>query len=184
MASKTKRSKSKTAARPRRAKIATRKAPAKRKPAVRRKSSAKAAKRKAAAKRRPATPNAQAKLEQNKRTVLALYEALIGRKDFEAARQYMGPHYKQHAPYAADGHDGVREWVKGFKAAFPNHRYELKRVIAEGDFVMLHLHGMNGPNPFGESVIDYFRLENGKVVEHWDVIQPIPDKVENANSMF
>jgi predicted SnoaL-like aldol condensation-catalyzing enzyme len=74
--------------------------------------------------------------------------------------------------------------VEWFKANFPNHRYEVKRVLAEGDFVMLHLHGMGGLSPFGESVVDIFRVEDGKVVEHWDIIQPIPDKADNANSMF
>jgi predicted SnoaL-like aldol condensation-catalyzing enzyme len=132
--------------------------------------------------RRASTRNSQ--LEANKKLVLAFYEQIIGRKDFDAALRYMGTSYKQHAPYAADGHDGLRAWLAGFKAAFPNHRYEVKRVIAEGPYVMLHLHGMGGPNPHGESVVDIFRIENGKVVEHWDIIQAIPDSADNANSMF
>ncbi len=133
----------------------------------------------------PLTAAAEAaRLARNKELVLTLYQALIGDKDFEAARRYMGDTYRQHAPYAADGHDGVRNWIAGFKQAFPEHRYEVKKVIAEGDLVVLHLHGINGPNPHGESVVDIFRIENGKVVEHWDVIQPIPDTADNANSMF
>ena len=128
--------------------------------------------------------SASAQLEANKKLVLAFYEQIIGRKDFDAARRFMGDNYRQHAPYAADGHDGLRAWLAGFKAAFPNHRYEVKRVIAEGPFVMLHLHGMGGPNPHGESVVDIFRIEKGKVVEHWDIIQAIPDTADNANSMF
>ena len=120
----------------------------------------------------------------NKKLVLAFYEQIIGRKDFDAARRYMGATYRQHAPYAADGPEGLRAWLAGFNAAFPNHRYEVKRVIAEGPYVMLHLHGMGGPNPHGESVVDIFRVENGKVVEHWDIIQAIPDSADNANSMF
>jgi predicted SnoaL-like aldol condensation-catalyzing enzyme len=125
-----------------------------------------------------------ARLTANKKLVLAFYEQIIGRKDLDAALKYMGTTYKQHAPYAADGHDGLRAWLAGFKQAFPNHRYEVKRVIAEGDYVMLHLHGMGGPNPHGESVVDIFRVENGKVVEHWDIIQAIPETADNANSMF
>jgi predicted SnoaL-like aldol condensation-catalyzing enzyme len=127
---------------------------------------------------------ADAKLEANKKLVLAFYEQIIGRKDFEAGRQYMGNTYKQHAPYAADGPEGLAVFVQWFRENFPNHRYEIKRVLAEGDFVMLHLHGMGGPNPHGESVVDIFRVEDGKVVEHWDIIQPIPEKVENATGMF
>jgi predicted SnoaL-like aldol condensation-catalyzing enzyme len=123
-------------------------------------------------------------LARNKQLVLAFYHKIIGEKDYEGARQYMGTQYRQHAPYATDGHTGIAEWVRKFKESFPQHRYEVKKVIAEGDLVVLHLHGMNGPNPLGESVIDIFRIENGKVVEHWDVIQPIPESADNANSMF
>jgi predicted SnoaL-like aldol condensation-catalyzing enzyme len=123
-------------------------------------------------------------LAHNKKLVLEFYHKLIGEKDFEAARPYMGSMYRQHAPYAADGHEGVAEWVRKFKEGFPQHHYEVKKVIAEGDFVVLHLHGKSGLHPFGESVVDIFRIEDGKVVEHWDVIQPIPESADNANSMF
>jgi predicted SnoaL-like aldol condensation-catalyzing enzyme len=136
--------------------------------------------RRAAKARRPVVDQ----LARNKELVLNLYHKLIGEKDYEAARQYMGAQYRQHAPYAADGHTGVAEWLRKFKEAFPEHRYEVKRVIAEGDLVVLHLHGQNGPNPYGESVVDIFRIEDGKVVEHWDIIQAIPEAAENANSMF
>ena len=126
----------------------------------------------------------RARLERNKQLVLAFYQRLIGEKDPVAARKYMGDTYRQHNPTAADGHAGVAAWVRSFKQAFPNHRYEVKKVVAESDLVVLHLHGINGPSPFGESVIDIFRVENGKVVEHWDVIQPIPETPDNANTMF
>ncbi len=124
-------------------------------------------------------------LAANKRLVLAFYEQIIGRKDFEAGRKYMGATYRQHSPYATDGHEGLRparEVLPGEN--FPNHRYEVKNVIAEGDMVVLHLHGMGGMNPHGEQVVDFFRVKDGKVVEHWDVIQPIPEKSENANGVF
>ncbi len=145
---------------------------------------ARPAKSKPAKARSTAAASEKARLAANKKLVLTMYQFLIGEKDFDKARPYLGDTYRQHAPYARDGHDGVRDWVKGFKEAFPNHRFEVKKVIAEGDFVVLHLHGMNGPNPHGESVVDFFRVENGKVVEHWDVIQAIPDTADNANSMF
>jgi predicted SnoaL-like aldol condensation-catalyzing enzyme len=123
-------------------------------------------------------------LARNKKLVLDFYHKLIGEKDYEGARAYMGAEYRQHAPYAADGHAGIAEWLRNFKAGFPQHRYEVKKVVAEGDLVVLHLHGQNGPNPHGESVVDIFRIQDGKVVEHWDVIQPIPESADNANSMF
>ena len=85
--------------------------------------------------------NASTRLEANKKLVLEFYDAMIGRKDFEAGRKYMGETYTQHAPYATDGHEGLRAFVEWFRTSFPGHRYEIKRVIAEGDFVMLHVHG-------------------------------------------
>lgn len=123
-------------------------------------------------------------LARNKKLVLEFYHKLIGEKDYDGARVYMGAEYRQHAPYATDGHAGIAAWLRQFKQAFPQHRYEVKKVVAEGDLVVLHLHGMNGPNPHGESVVDIFRIKDGKVVEHWDVIQPIPEHADNANTMF
>jgi predicted SnoaL-like aldol condensation-catalyzing enzyme len=125
-----------------------------------------------------------AKQAANKRVVLAFYEQIIGRKDFEAGRRYMGATYRQHSPYAKDGHEGLAAFVKFFRENFPGHHYEVKKVIAEGDMVVLHLHGMGGMNPFGEQVVDFFRVKDGKVVEHWDVIQAIPEKSDNPNGVF
>jgi predicted SnoaL-like aldol condensation-catalyzing enzyme len=147
------------------------------------------AKAKASARRtfRKATskePSVTAQLAHNKKLVLDFYHKLIGEKDYEGARVYMGAEYRQHAPYATDGHAGIAEWVRKFKEGFPQHHYEVKKVIAEGDLVVLHLHGKSGPNPHGESVVDIFRIKDGKVVEHWDVIQPIPEHADNANTMF
>ena len=138
------------------------------------------------AKRKPARRKVSTAAQQaaNKRLVLTFYSHVIGRKDFEAARKYMGATYKQHSPYATDGHAGLAAFVKFFKENFPNHRYEVKKVLAEGDMVVLHLHGMGGMNPYGEQVVDFFRIKDGKVVEHWDVIQPIPEKSENPNGVF
>jgi predicted SnoaL-like aldol condensation-catalyzing enzyme len=152
---------------------------AQRKPAARRKPAP------AAKPRRKAAPrSAAAQLAANKRLVLAFYEQIIGRKDFEAGRRYMGTTYKQHSPYAQDGAEGLQAFVQWFRDNHPNHRYEVKKVIAEGDMVVLHLHGMGGMSPHGEQVVDFFRVKDGKVVEHWDVIQPIPETAENPNGVF
>jgi predicted SnoaL-like aldol condensation-catalyzing enzyme len=148
------------------------------------KASARRTLRKVSRKSSARLPSVAEQLARNKQLVLAFYQKIIGEKDYQGARQYMGSEYRQHAPYATDGHAGIAEWVHKFKEAFPQHRYEVKKIIAEGDLVVLHLHGMNGPNPHGESVVDIFRVENGKVVEHWDVIQPIPESADNANTMF
>lgn len=126
----------------------------------------------------------KARLERNKKLVLDFYRKMIGDKDPVAARAYMADRYVQHSPYATDGHEGVAEFVKTFKEQFPRHHYDVARVIAEGDYVVLHLHGQEGLNPYGEAVIDIFRVRNGKVVEHWDVIQALPEKSRNPNTPF
>ena len=100
----------------------------------------------------------KARLEANKKLVLAFYQKMIGDKDPEAARPYMAETYTQHSAYAKDGFEGVAEFALMFKRDFPNHRYEVKKVIAEGDFVVLHLHGINGMSPHGEQVVDLFRV--------------------------
>ena len=70
------------------------------------------------------------------------------------------------------------------KDKFPNSRSEFKRTFAEGDYVIVHVHAIREPGTRGSAIIDIFRLENGKIVEHWDVVQPIPEKAANDNTMF
>jgi len=81
--------------------------------------------------------------------------------------------------------EGVKKFVAWIVSNHPDAHGEIKRAFAEGDYVVLHCqwYGLTG-NPRGEAVADIFRLEGGKLVEHWDVIQPIPEKSANANTMF
>jgi predicted SnoaL-like aldol condensation-catalyzing enzyme len=123
-------------------------------------------------------------LENNKRVATEFYDAAINRKDFAAASQYLGSAYKQHNPTAADGADGLRAFIDFLKTRFPNQRGEIKRVVAEGDLVVLHVHSTRGDGTPGRAIVDIFRVENGKVVEHWDVIQDIPAQAANQNGMF
>ena len=125
-----------------------------------------------------------ADLEANKKTVLEFYEAGLNKKDFEAAAKYFGPKYIQHNPGAPDGIEGFKAFIAMRKEKFPNAKSEIKRVFAEGDFVILHVHGVREPGERGVAIIDIFRLENGKIVEHWDVAQDVPEKAANANGMF
>ena len=117
-------------------------------------------------------------LEENKKTVAAFYDAALNQKDFDAASKYLGARYTQHNPVAADGPEGLKAFI-----AFLN-RSEIKRIFADGDYVIVHVHAVREPGTRGNAIIDIFRLENGKVVEHWDVIQPIPEKAANDNGMF
>lgn len=121
----------------------------------------------------------------NKETVIAFYDAAINDKDFEAASAYLGDMYIQHNPMAADGPEGLKAFLDFAKENLSSFKVEFKRVLADGDFVVVHAHATSGqPDDRGSAVMDIFRLENGKVVEHWDVIQPIPETARNENTMF
>jgi predicted SnoaL-like aldol condensation-catalyzing enzyme len=123
-------------------------------------------------------------MEENKKTVRALYEAVLNKKDFDEASKYLGSKYIQHNPNAADGPDGLKGFIGFLKDKFPNNRSEIKRIFADGDYVIVHVHAVREPGTRGNAIIDIFRLENGKVVEHWDAVQPIPEKAANDNGMF
>ena len=122
--------------------------------------------------------------ERDKKTVVEFYEKALNQKDFDAAAKYLGPRYTQHNPNAADGPEGLRAFLGFLKEKFPNSRSEIKRVFAGGDHVILHVHAVREPGTRGNAIVDIFRLEDGKIVEHWDVVQPIPEKAANANGMF
>ena len=88
------------------------------------------------------------------------------------------------AAVAADIEPSKKIVVDLPKEKFPSSRSEIKRVVAEGDLVMLHVHSVREPGQRGRAIVDIFRVENGKIVEHWDVIQDVPDKSANTNTMF
>jgi predicted SnoaL-like aldol condensation-catalyzing enzyme len=125
-----------------------------------------------------------AQMEANKRAVVEFYDKAINQKDFEAASAYLGPRYIQHNPSAADGAEGLKTFLAFLRDKAPAYHSEIKRVFAEGDYVILHVHNKREPDTRGTAIVDIFRLENGKIVEHWDVRQDIPEKSANSNGMF
>ena len=128
--------------------------------------------------------DAQTQQEANKKIVVDFYDKAINQKDFEAASKHLGSRYTQHNPNAADGPEGLKAFLQFLKEKFPNSRSEIKRVFADGDYVIVHVHAVREPGTRGNAIVDIFKLENGKVVEHWDVVQPIPEKAANTNGMF
>jgi predicted SnoaL-like aldol condensation-catalyzing enzyme len=125
-----------------------------------------------------------AQQEANKKAVLEFYDAAINQKDFSKARPYIGARYTQHNPNAADGPEGLERFLAFLREKFPNAHSEIKQVFADGDYVILHVHAVREPGTRGNAIVDIFKLENGKIVEHWDVIQPIPEQAANTNGMF
>ena len=122
--------------------------------------------------------------ETNKRTVLAFYEAALNRADIDEAVTCLGPHFTNHNPRSKDGVEGFRELMQGVKTQFPELRSDVKRVFADGDFVILHVHVKLQPEELGLAIVELFRLEHGKIVEHWDVRQPVLETAANQNGMF
>ena len=122
--------------------------------------------------------------EANRAAVLAFYEKGLNQKDADAALQYVGDRYVQHNPGAADGPEGFRRFIAFLKEKAPQSHSEIKRSFVDGDMVILHVHSVREPGSRGSAIVDMFKLENGKIVEHWDVVQPIPETAANGNGMF
>ena len=102
----------------------------------------------------------------------------------EAARQYLGSKYIQHNPNVPDGEEALMGLIKFLKDKFPQRSVSIKRAVADGDLVMLHVHIKPSPDDRGSAIVDIFRAENGKIVEHWDAIQPVPETAKNSNTML
>jgi predicted SnoaL-like aldol condensation-catalyzing enzyme len=129
-------------------------------------------------------PVSRETMEANKKAALDFYDLAINKKDYEAALKYIGDDYKQHNPLVGDGKNGFRAFLAMLKKDFPEAHSEVKRVFADGDYVIIHVHSIRIPNTRGRAILDCFRFDNGKIVEHWDAIQDIPEKAANPNGMF
>ena len=125
-------------------------------------------------------------LARNKENVVAFYELAFNQHKLEeAVAQYVAEPYIQHNPGVADGGKAFIDAFAPFLKEHPQSRADIKRVVAEGDLVVVHVHSQLTPEERGEAVIDIFRLdENGKIVEHWDVAQPVPEKTASGHTMF
>jgi predicted SnoaL-like aldol condensation-catalyzing enzyme len=127
---------------------------------------------------------APSRQELNKKIVREFYDLAINKKDFDAASKYLGPEYIQHNQRAADGAEGLKNFIQFLRTKFPDAHSEIKRIFADGDYVILHVHAVRIPGTRGAAVVDIFRLQDGKIVEHWDVHEDILEKPANQNGMF
>jgi predicted SnoaL-like aldol condensation-catalyzing enzyme len=126
------------------------------------------------------TPAEQANLDK----VLAMYREVLIPMDAGKVDAHLPPGYVQHSSLAEPGLDALKSFLNRVRRESPAATQTLHRIFADGDHVITHVHVVRWPGDPGLAVVDIFRCENGQIVEHWDVIQEVPVRPVNPNSMF
>ncbi|NUW31292.1 ester cyclase [Nonomuraea sp. SMC257] len=123
-------------------------------------------------------------LEQNKQLVLSFLDlAFNGRQPHEAFSRHVHPDYVQHNPHAPDGAEASADFLAGFVGGFPDLSLDIRRVVAEGDLVVTHALMRLTPDDRGTAIADVVRIRDGRIAEHWDVAQELPEATASGNPM-
>jgi len=122
--------------------------------------------------------------ERNRAVITAFAAQFYGRKDLHGAFEtFVASDYVQHNPGIADGPQAAVQKLQEMFAR-PETSFTVKRILVDGELACIHLHARPGDQDPGGAVCDLYRLQDGKIVEHWDVMQPVPAQAQNANTMF
>lgn len=125
--------------------------------------------------------------DRNRQNAVAFYDLMFNQcKPRDAIEQYAGATYTQHNPHVADGKEAFIAYFERMASEYPGKKVHFKRTVAEGNLVVLHCHQVWPTDANKDwAGIDIFRFdEDGKIVEHWDVLQVVPPKAKHANGMF
>jgi len=122
--------------------------------------------------------------EANLKLVLDMFEAVLNPMDSGAVDRFIAPDYIQHNQMAEPGRDGLKRFLDTIRAETPEAVHDIKRAFVDGDHVTVHYHVRRWPGDSGWAVIDIFRLKDGLIAEHWDVMQDVAPGGPNPNSPF
>ena len=121
-------------------------------------------------------------MEDNKKLVASLYQEVFGDKNIDAVDKYIADNYIQHNPAVADGKEALKTALKVWFKGAPKEKIDIQHLGADGNFVYIHTRSKQGNKTV--SVMDIFRVDGNKIVEHWDVLQEVPAKSANDHPMF
>ena len=122
--------------------------------------------------------------EANLKLVVNFYEQFFNKHEVARAAEVVSENYKQHNPEVPDGKKPFVDYFSQFFKETPQSKARIVRTATSGDLVWLQVHSTNSPSDRGQAVLDIFRVKNGKIVEHWDIIQDVPAQSANGNTMF
>lgn len=131
------------------------------------------------------TPHAARNLAQeeaNRRLVTAFYDGVFNRHDVARASEVVADSYIQHNPGVPTGKAPFVDYFTGYFRDYPEARSRIVHSATDGDLVFLHVHSTETPGDRGRAIVDIFRVTNGQITEHWDVVQPVPEPTANTNT--